>query len=104
MREHTALFVTDFFGAVKRRKKKTGEDSGVIARGRLKNALVKDRSDEMTELLEMLAADMVKVVNCYMESAGAPAVRLRPGQSGLSLLCAEVPVRGPRRAKVKGTA
>lgn len=96
--------VKELFMQWKARFRKSQEDpSSAIARDRLKSALVKDRTDATTEVLDMLAADILKAVACYMEPAGGAALQIKqPNPEEDAMLLARIPIKALRRAPAKG--
>ena len=85
----------DVFGFFKNKQPKSGN----VARDRLKLVLIHDRANYSPELLEMLKADLIRVISKYMEIDGRDIdIHISPdGNASSELsLSANVPIKSVR--------
>ena len=91
----------DFFGNLFTRKPASKD----VARDRLKLVLIHDRANCSTELLEMLKADIFKVISNYMEiderelDIQISQQNIEKGDMPVPVLYANIPIKNMRKPR-----
>ena len=85
---------------------KKSSSSKDLAKERLKLVLIHDRANCSTQLLEMLKADIIKVISNYMEideeglDIQISQTEIEPGENAVPVLCANIPIKNMRRGSI----
>ncbi len=91
--------ILNFLGLSKKEK------SGTLAKDRLKLVLIDDRAQTSTHVLEMIKADILKVITNYIEidedelDINISTTKSENGSKDLPVLYANIPIKNMRKSK-----